>query len=87
MEAACALPWLEEVILDFLEVHGLRAACAAVRAAGKRLVVRAAAILPLTLLRMLVAGRERVTYVAAAPRLPSAPFLRCTVTSCCWGKG
>ena len=47
VEAACALPWMEEIILDFLEVHGLRAACEAVRAAGKRCVVRAAACMTL----------------------------------------
>jgi hypothetical protein len=39
VEAACELPWLEEVVLDFLEVHGLREACTAVKAAGKRCVV------------------------------------------------
>jgi hypothetical protein len=39
VHAACKLPWLEEVILDFLEVQGLKEACAAVRQAGKRVVV------------------------------------------------
>ena len=33
------MPWVRDVILDFLEVHGLREACAAVGAAGKRCVV------------------------------------------------
>jgi hypothetical protein len=37
--AACRLPWLAEVVLDFLEVQGLVEAAAAVRAAGKRVVV------------------------------------------------
>jgi hypothetical protein len=37
--AACKLAWLPEVILDFLEVQGLKEACAAVRQAGKRVVV------------------------------------------------
>mmetsp|Transcript_51493 Transcript_51493/g.164674 ORF Transcript_51493/g.164674 Transcript_51493/m.164674 type:complete len:1020 (+) Transcript_51493:230-3289(+) len=36
---ACKLPWLREVIVDFLEVQGLQAACEGVRAAGKRCVV------------------------------------------------
>lgn len=39
VDACLDIPWLDEVILDFLEVHGLREACAAVRAAGKRVVV------------------------------------------------
>ncbi|KAL4419681.1 hypothetical protein ABPG75_006779 [Micractinium tetrahymenae] len=39
VDAALALPWLQEVVLDFLEVHGLKEACAAVRAAGRRVVV------------------------------------------------
>lgn len=38
-EAALKLPWLDEVTLDFLEVHGLVEAVAAVKAAGKRCVV------------------------------------------------
>ncbi|KAJ1493574.1 peptidase family U32-domain-containing protein [Baffinella frigidus] len=38
-EAAVEVEWLEEVMLDFLEVHGLREAVAAVQAAGKRAVV------------------------------------------------
>jgi collagenase-like PrtC family protease len=37
--AALELPWVSEVILDFLEVHGLKEAAAAVRAARRRLVV------------------------------------------------
>ncbi|GAB4816072.1 hypothetical protein N2152v2_003118 [Parachlorella kessleri] len=45
VDAALRLPWLAEVILDFLEVHGLREACAAVRAGGKRLVVATPRIL------------------------------------------
>jgi putative protease len=39
VDAALELEWLDEIILDFLEVHGLADACAAVRAAGRRLVV------------------------------------------------
>lgn len=39
VQAALEVPWLEEVIVDFLEVHGLKEAVAAVRAAGKRVVV------------------------------------------------
>lgn len=45
VDAALALRWLPEVILDFLEVHGLREAVAAVQAAGKRAVVAAPRIL------------------------------------------
>jgi hypothetical protein len=37
--AALELPWVSEVILDFLEVHGLKEAAASVRAARRRLVV------------------------------------------------
>lgn len=37
--AAAAVPWLEEVTLDFLGVHGLKAAVAEVQAAGKRCAV------------------------------------------------
>lgn len=37
--AACQVPWLREVTLDFLEVHGLRENVAVVRRAGKRCVV------------------------------------------------
>lgn len=37
--AAATVPWLDEVTLDFLGVHGLKAAVAEVRAAGKRCVV------------------------------------------------
>jgi hypothetical protein len=37
--AAVRLPWLAELVLDFLEVQGLREAVAAVRGAGKRVVV------------------------------------------------
>jgi len=39
VQAACAVPWLKEVVLDFLEVHGLRECLQTVRAAGKRAVV------------------------------------------------
>jgi putative protease len=39
VDAAVTIPWLEEIIVDFLEVHGLRSACDTVKAAGKRLVV------------------------------------------------
>jgi putative protease len=39
VDAALELAWLGEIILDFLEVHGLADACAAVRVAGRRLVV------------------------------------------------
>ena len=38
-EAALLVPWLEEITLDFLEVHGLRDAVNAVRASGRRCVV------------------------------------------------
>jgi collagenase-like PrtC family protease len=39
VQAALEVDWLEEVIVDFLEVQGLQEAVAAVRAAGKRVVV------------------------------------------------
>ena len=39
VQAACRVSWLEEVILDFLEVHGLREAVAMVKQAGKRCIV------------------------------------------------
>eukprot|EP00878_Enallax_costatus_P036252 GHUV01040652.1.p1 GENE.GHUV01040652.1~~GHUV01040652.1.p1 ORF type:complete len:219 (+),score=71.18 GHUV01040652.1:243-899(+) len=39
VQAALKVPWLEEVIVDFLEVHGLKEAVAAVKAAGKQVVV------------------------------------------------
>ena len=35
-EAALTVPWLREITLDFLEVHGLRDAVKAVRASGRR---------------------------------------------------
>jgi putative protease len=38
-EAAMAVPWLSEITLDFLEVHGLRDAVKAVQLSGKRCVV------------------------------------------------
>lgn len=39
VEEACKVPWLGEVILDFLEVHGLKEAVALVKGSGKRCVV------------------------------------------------
>lgn len=45
VDAAAAVPWLSEMILDFLEVHGLKEACATVREAGKRVVVAAPRII------------------------------------------
>ncbi|GAX79879.1 hypothetical protein CEUSTIGMA_g7319.t1 [Chlamydomonas eustigma] len=39
VEAACAVPWLRDVILDFLEVQGLKEAVAFARMRGKRVVV------------------------------------------------
>ena len=39
VEAACRVPWLKEVILDFLEVHGLKEAVGLVKAAGKKCIV------------------------------------------------
>ena len=39
VEAALELPWLKEVTLDFLEVHGLQAAVKAVQTAGRAAVV------------------------------------------------
>lgn len=41
VSAACAIPWLEEIYLDFLEVHGLREAVKQVQDAGKRCVSHA----------------------------------------------
>ena len=41
VEAALRLDSVAAVILDFLEVHGLKQACSAVREAGRRLVVAA----------------------------------------------
>ena len=38
-DAALAVPWLREVVLDFLEVHGLREAVDAVRRGGRSAVV------------------------------------------------
>ena len=38
VEAALKLPWLEEIVLDFLEVHGLKEAVAMVKSSGKRAV-------------------------------------------------
>ncbi|KAK9904967.1 hypothetical protein WJX75_006604 [Coccomyxa subellipsoidea] len=45
VEAACRVPWLQEIILEFLEVHGLRQAVALVRGAAKRCVVATPRIL------------------------------------------
>lgn len=39
VDAALKLPWLDEIIVDFLEVHGLKEAVAAVQAAGKQVIV------------------------------------------------
>jgi hypothetical protein len=39
VQAALAVPWLSEVIVDFLEVHGLKECVAAVQAAGKQVRV------------------------------------------------
>jgi hypothetical protein len=36
VQAALAVPWLDQVVLDFLEVHGLKEAVAAVQGAGKQ---------------------------------------------------
>lgn len=41
VDAALEIAELDEIIVDFLEVHGLKPACEAVRASGKRLVVAA----------------------------------------------
>jgi putative protease len=38
-EAALEVDWLDEIVLDFLEVHGLQAAVDAVRASGRSAVV------------------------------------------------
>ena len=38
-EEAMKVEWLEEIILDFLEVHGLVQAVEAVRRSGKRVIV------------------------------------------------
>lgn len=38
-EAALAVPWVEEIVLDFLEVHGLPECVGRVREAGRRVVV------------------------------------------------
>jgi collagenase-like PrtC family protease len=39
IDAVLGLPWLDEVALDFLEVHGLRDAVKKVQSTGKRVVV------------------------------------------------
>jgi putative protease len=43
--AACALPWLREVVVDFLEVKGLGESVRAVQAAGKRAVAASPRVL------------------------------------------
>ena len=48
VEAACRVPWLNEVILDFLEVHGLKEAVGLVKAAGKKCIVCTPRCGPLT---------------------------------------
>ena len=45
VDAALALDGVDEIVVDFLEVHGLREAVAAVRTTGRRLVVAAPRIL------------------------------------------
>ena len=39
MQAACQIEWLRDVILDFLEVHGLKEAVALVKQSGKTCTV------------------------------------------------
>ena len=41
VDAALTVDGIDEIVVDFLEVHGLKPACAAVRDAGRRLVVAA----------------------------------------------
>ena len=41
VDAALQVPGLDEIVVDFLEVHGLKPACEAVQAAGRPLVVAA----------------------------------------------
>ena len=41
VDAALAIPDVDEIVVDFLEVHGLKEACQQVRDAGRRLVVAA----------------------------------------------
>ena len=43
--AACEIPWLNEICLDFLEVHGLREAVLQVKSAGKTCIVATPRIL------------------------------------------
>jgi len=45
VEAAIQVPWLKEVAVDFLEVHGLQNAVKSIKAAGKRVVVATPRIL------------------------------------------
>ena len=39
VQAACQIEWLSDVILDFLEVHGLKEAVALVKQSGKRCTI------------------------------------------------
>ena len=39
VQAACQIEWLSDVILDFLEVHGLKEAVALVKQSGKKCTV------------------------------------------------
>ena len=41
VNAALAIPDVDEIVVDFLEVHGLKEACQQIRDAGRRLVVAA----------------------------------------------
>lgn len=45
VRAALEVPWLQEVVVDFLEVQGLKEAVQAVRASGKKVVVATPRIL------------------------------------------
>eukprot|EP00890_Picochlorum_soloecismus_P002128 jgi/Picsp_1/2916/NSC_01141-R1_peptidase u32 len=45
VDAAITVDWLEEIIIDFLEVKGLRESCDKVHQAGKRVIVAAPRIL------------------------------------------
>ena len=45
VEAAIKIPWLQDIIVDFLEVHGLKEHCEMVHAAGKRITVATPRIL------------------------------------------
>jgi len=45
VEAAITIDWLEEIILDFLEVRGLKESCDKIHLAGKQVIVAAPRIL------------------------------------------